>query len=230
MAGPVVIVDRSPQALAVTEFDGDPLVKVVRAEWSDHLMKWLGEADGADFLVPAPFQPHLLWTWLASELNAVPTAAPAGWALPYEAEGAGGVPFLSAAGWRCPATCVEPAHCPVLHAPRDWDLGDVLTEGALARGYGNLPVPPSHPRDRRYPGASGPGGARAVPRGGASGPGRDHLPLPRGDRRTHPGCSVTWGPGLTGVAQLAEHRSPKPRVEGSSPSARANPWSDPWGR
>jgi hypothetical protein len=135
VAGPVVIVDRSPQARAVVEFDGDPLVKVVRAEWSDHLMKWLGEADGADFLVPAPFQPHLLWTWLASELNAVPTPAPAGWALPYEVEGAGGVRFLSAAGWRCPATCVEPAHCPVLHAPRDWDLGDVLTEGALARGY-----------------------------------------------------------------------------------------------
>jgi hypothetical protein len=87
VAGPVVIVDRSPQARAVVEFDGDPLVKVVRAEWSDHLMKWLGEADGADFLVPAPFQPHLLWTWLASELNAVPTPAPAGWALPYEVEG-----------------------------------------------------------------------------------------------------------------------------------------------
>lgn len=133
--GPVVIVDRSSRARAVGEFGGDPLVKVVRAEWSAYLSEWLGRAAGPDFLVPSPFQPHLLWTWLAAELKAAAAPAPAGWALPYEVEGAGGVRFLSAAGWLCPATCVEPAHCPVLHAPRDWDLGDMLTEGALVRGY-----------------------------------------------------------------------------------------------
>ncbi|MBO0708084.1 MAG: hypothetical protein J2P43_15160 [Candidatus Dormibacteraeota bacterium] len=133
--GPVVVVDRSPAARCVAEFDGDPLVRVVRAEWSAFLGSWLGQADPADSLVPAPFQPHLLWTWLASELDLVPAPAPAGWALPYEVAGSEGTRFLSAAAWRCPATCVEPAHCPVLHGPRDWDLGDLLTQGALARGY-----------------------------------------------------------------------------------------------
>lgn len=135
LAKPVVVVDRSRDAAAVAEFAGDPLVTVVQAEWSDYLVQWLDRAAGADFLVPAPYQPHLLWAWLASQLEAAPVPAPGGWALPYEVEGADGVRFLSAAGWRCPATCVEPAHCPVLHAPRDWDLGDVLTEGAVARGF-----------------------------------------------------------------------------------------------
>ena len=36
---------------------------------------------------------------------------------------------------RCPATCVEPAHCPALHAARDWDLGDLIEAEAQARGY-----------------------------------------------------------------------------------------------
>lgn len=135
VAAPVVVVDRSPQARCVAEFGGDPLVQVATEDWSAYLDGWLGRADGGDFLVPAPFQPHLLWTWLASELDLVPAPAPAGWALPYEVAGMDGARFLSAAAWRCPATCVEPPHCPVLHAPRDWDLGDVLTDGALARGY-----------------------------------------------------------------------------------------------
>lgn len=133
--GPVVVVDRSPRARCVGEFEGDPGVRVVTAEWSAFLDRWLGRADPDDFLVPAPFQPHLLWTWLASELKSAPAPAPAGWRLPYEVAGEGGTRFLSAAAWLCPATCVEPAHCPVLHAPRDWDLGDVLTQGALGRGY-----------------------------------------------------------------------------------------------
>ncbi len=133
--GPIVIVDRSPQARCVAEFSRDPVVRVATAEWSAFLDRWLGVAGGMDFLVPAPFQPHLLWTWLGSELGAVPAPAPAGWALPYEVTGADGIRFLSAAAWRCPATCIEPAHCPVLHGPRDWDLGDRLVQGALARGY-----------------------------------------------------------------------------------------------
>lgn len=133
--GPVVVVDRSPRARCAAEFGGDPVVRVVTADWSAFLNAWLGGADPTDFLVPAPFQPHLLWSWLASELDLVPAPAPAGWALPYEVAGADGTRFLSAAAWRCPATCVEPAHCPVLHGPRDWDLADLLTQGALARGY-----------------------------------------------------------------------------------------------
>jgi len=133
--GPVLVVDRSPVARCVVEFGGDPVIEVARAEWSVFLAGWLEDAGQNDYLVPAPFQPHLLWAWLASELGAVPAPAPSGWALPYEVAGADGTRFLSAAAWRCPATCVEPGHCPVLHAPRDWDLGDLLIEGALERGH-----------------------------------------------------------------------------------------------
>jgi hypothetical protein len=30
---------------------------------------------------------------------------------------------------------VEPAHCPVLHAPRDWDLAEIIEQQARALGY-----------------------------------------------------------------------------------------------
>ncbi|MGH7910307.1 MAG: hypothetical protein ACREQM_05955 [Candidatus Dormibacteraceae bacterium] len=135
VVGPVVVVDRSPDAPACAEFRGDPLVSVEVGEWSAFLAGWLREADPTAHLVPAPFQPHLLWEWLGREIGAVGATAPSGWSLPYEVEDSSGARFLSAAAWRCPATCVEPAHCPVLHAPRDWDLGDLLEDGARARGY-----------------------------------------------------------------------------------------------
>ncbi|MBO0701844.1 MAG: hypothetical protein J2P38_02850, partial [Candidatus Dormibacteraeota bacterium] len=112
--GPVVVVDRSSRAPALAAFRGDPQVEVRTADWSVFLDRWLGGADPSDFLVPAPYEPHLLWTWLASQLHAAPAAAPEGWSLPYEVAGPDGTRFLSAAAWRCPATCVEPAHCPVL--------------------------------------------------------------------------------------------------------------------
>ncbi len=55
--------------------------------------------------------------------------------VPYEHPGLSGELYLSAAAWRCPATCIEPAHCPVLHAPRDWDLADIIEERAASLGY-----------------------------------------------------------------------------------------------
>lgn len=135
VGGPVVVVDRDPTCLAAQAFAGDPLVRLQVADWTDGLASWLARADAGDHLVPAPFQPHLLWSWLAAEAGLSPAPAPAGWALPYEVADASGTRFLSAAAWRCPATCVEPSHCPALHAPRDWNLGDVLTAGARERGY-----------------------------------------------------------------------------------------------
>jgi len=110
----------------VEEVDGDYLAAVG---------SWLAAAGPEDHLVPNPLQPHLLWTWLAAELGLAAGAAPAGWGMPYETTGSDGALYISAAAWTCPATCVEPAHCPVLHAPRDWDLGDMIEAGARERGY-----------------------------------------------------------------------------------------------
>jgi hypothetical protein len=133
----VVVVDRSPACAAAREFAGATEVTVVAAEWGAFLREWLGGggARAEDRVVPAPLTPHLLWDWLAAELRAERAPAPGGWGLPYEVEGRAGERFLSAAGWTCPATCVEPAHCPILHAPRDWDLADAIEERARELGY-----------------------------------------------------------------------------------------------
>jgi hypothetical protein len=134
--GPIAIVDRDPGCPAFVELGGEPFVRTVRADWGDFLREWLPAAAPGDHLVPAPFAPHLLWRWLAGELHARPSPAPRGWRLPYEVSVEdGAVVYVSAAGWRCPATCVEPDHCPALHAPRDWDLATILEDGALERGH-----------------------------------------------------------------------------------------------
>jgi hypothetical protein len=135
VAGPLAIVDRDPSCPAFAELGSLDGVEPVVEEWTSFLARWLPSAGAGDHLIPAPFAPHLLWSWLAAELGARPVAPPGGWGLPYEATGADGALFVSAAGWRCPATCIEPAHCPALHAPRDWDLADLLEAGAMARGY-----------------------------------------------------------------------------------------------
>jgi hypothetical protein len=135
LAGPIAIVDRDPACPAFSELNGLAFVEPVIEEWSSFLRRWLPAASGEDHLVPAPHAPHLLWSWLGHELGASPAAPPRGWGLPYEVTGPEGAVFVSAAAWRCPATCVEPAHCPALHAPRDWDLADLIETEAAARGY-----------------------------------------------------------------------------------------------
>jgi hypothetical protein len=134
-SAPLVVVDRNRACTAAREFAGVPEVTVVVEDWLEFLGRWLPRARPGDRLVPAPLAPHLVWEWMAGELGATPTEAPMGWGLPYEMAGSRGELFLSAAAWTCPATCVEPSHCPVLHAPRDWDLADVIERRATALGF-----------------------------------------------------------------------------------------------
>jgi hypothetical protein len=131
----LLVVDRDPRCAASSEFGRAPEVTLAIADWLSFLGDWLAAAGPDDHVVPAPLAPHLLWEWLASELGAERMEAPAGWRLPYEQAGRSGERYLSAAGWTCPATCVEPAHCPALHGPRDWDLSDLIEERAVALGY-----------------------------------------------------------------------------------------------
>lgn len=131
---PVAIVDRDRGCAAFSEFASEPLARLVPGDWLEFLRGWLRRAAASDVLIPAPLAPHLLWQWLAGELGAEAVAAPADWGLPFEMAGAGLDRYLSAAGWMCPATCVEPAHCPALHAPRDWDLAGIIEAGARERG------------------------------------------------------------------------------------------------
>ncbi len=133
LAAEVLVVDRDPECRAFRELAGG--VVPVLADWAAFLRVWLPSGGPDDHVIPAPLSPHLLWEWLAGEVGAAPADPPAGWRLPFEAPGPPGVRFLSAAAWTCPAACVEPAHCPVLHAPRDWDLASLLEAVARERGW-----------------------------------------------------------------------------------------------
>jgi hypothetical protein len=130
----LLVVDRNDRCPAFVEFAGAAEVALERGEWSDFLEGWMPQASTHDHLVPTPWAPHLLCEWLAKDLGAEIVEPPRGWRLPYEVA-VGNTVYLSAAAWSCPATCVEPAHCPALHAPRDWDLGDLIEAEAQARGY-----------------------------------------------------------------------------------------------
>ena len=131
--GEVTVVDRDPACTAFAELRDE--VHPVESDWLQFLRMWLASAGEDDRIVPAPIAPHLTWQWLGLELRAISVDVPRSWGLPYEHPGLGGELYLSAAAWRCPATCIEPAHCPILHGPRDWDLADIIEERAESLGY-----------------------------------------------------------------------------------------------
>jgi hypothetical protein len=135
----LLIVDRNPTCRARSAFAHEPLVRIVGADWSAFLQDDLdGQATTTtDQLVPAPFTPHLLFEWLVAaltrevtrwDIRRAPCALTLG--LPYEHSDAVGNRFISAADWRCPATCIEPARCPAIGAQRTWELGDIVRAGA----------------------------------------------------------------------------------------------------
>jgi hypothetical protein len=131
----LLVVDRNPDCAVARTLGSEPEVALFTDDWLAFLRVWLPEASPADHIVPNPLAPHLLWEWLAAELDCVELEAPRDWGLPYEWPGGQGEVFLSAAAWVCPTTCVEPAHCPALHAPRDWDLADLIEARAVELGY-----------------------------------------------------------------------------------------------
>jgi hypothetical protein len=135
----LVVVDRNPACRALAEFAGESLVRVVRADWATYLREELGACspDTDDRLVPAPFAPHLLCDWLLAIAQAAApdrtierVACELTLGLPFERGDVTGNRFISAAGWVCPATCIEPALCPAIRAPRTWELGDLVRAGA----------------------------------------------------------------------------------------------------
>lgn len=132
------VVDHNPACRALSEFAGEATVEIVRAEWAGFLKAYLDGLgpDTDDQIVPAPFAPHVLLGWLLETLQAdVPEttitrrACDLTFGLPYEHNDATGNRFISAAGWVCPATCIEPARCPAIRAERSWELGEIVRNG-----------------------------------------------------------------------------------------------------
>ncbi|HYC33754.1 MAG TPA: hypothetical protein VEB59_15805 [Gemmatimonadales bacterium] len=140
----LLVVDRDP-ACAVARTSGEHREVVVR-DWAEFFDEWLAadpESPGEpDAIVPSPLMPHLMYEWLLRRARdrwpgrAVQSRPlPVGPGTPYDRLAPDGTRYLSFADWLCPVHCIEPALCPVIRAPRTWEMGEALERltGHLAR-------------------------------------------------------------------------------------------------
>lgn len=136
----VIVVDRNPEC-TVAAMVPDAARELHRGEWSDFFDAWLGgEAGEGDAIVPSPLMPHLMFEWLERRarlrwpgraVERVSLDTPGG--TPYDVLHADGTRYLSYADWICPVHCIEPATCPVIRAPRSWEMREAVAELARRR-------------------------------------------------------------------------------------------------
>jgi hypothetical protein len=91
-------------------------------------------------IVPSPLMPHLMYRWLLRRarlrwpdrtVGTGPLEEMIG--TPYETTAPDLTRYVSFADWICPTHCIEPASCPVIKAPRTWEMSEAL-EKYLRRG------------------------------------------------------------------------------------------------
>jgi hypothetical protein len=137
----VIVVDRNPQC-SVAAMVPDDMRELRLAEWDDFFDGWLGgDAGDGDAIVPSPLMPHLMFEWLERRARArwpdrdvkrIPLDTPG--ETPYDVLHADGTRYLSYADWICPVHCIEPATCPMIRAPRSWEVREAVTELVHRRG------------------------------------------------------------------------------------------------
>ncbi len=140
----LLVVDRDPDCQARRELAPAADRELVPADWGDFLDDYLGrhrpggERLVPDVIVPSPLMPHLMYQWLVRRAQArwpgrtvetrpVPLAP----GTPYDTSAPDHTRYISFADWLCPTHCVEPALCPVIRAPRTWEMAEALED--LAR-------------------------------------------------------------------------------------------------
>lgn len=132
----LLVVDRDPRC-RVAGLPADPARELVVAEWGaffDRFLAGPGPASGPPaVIVPSPRMPHLMHEWLVRGARARwpdrvvesrPLDVPVG--TPYERTAPGGTRYVSFADWLCPVHCTEPATCPVIRAPRTWEMSEAV--------------------------------------------------------------------------------------------------------
>lgn len=140
----LLIVDRNPKCQVAHEMGDDPSCRLIVEEWGEFFDRFLGSAapqesnQPGDAIVPSPLMPHLMYQWLVGRARTLwpgrsiqTKAVPSGPGTPYDVTAPGDTRYVSFADWICPTHCIEPATCPVIRAPRTWEMGDALT--ALTR-------------------------------------------------------------------------------------------------
>jgi hypothetical protein len=143
----VLVVDRDPHCQFVREIGNRNTVSLVLRDWNDFFDDYLRDAGPSstgeqDTIVPSPLMPHLMYQWLVRQARKrwpgrlVETRPlPAGPGTPYDVGAPDGTRYVSYADWICPTHCIEPAVCPVIRAPRSWEMAEALesTTGRLDR-------------------------------------------------------------------------------------------------
>jgi hypothetical protein len=146
----VVVVDHDPACAAAGKGGLAEDFVLAARDWDDFLDEFLDRpapAAGApdDAIVPSPLMPHLMARWLERVAGQVggrvePLAAeqPAG--TPYEVLGQDGTRIVSHADWLCPTHGIEPHICPVIRAPRSWEMSDTIADYVRRRDRHTAPA------------------------------------------------------------------------------------------
>jgi hypothetical protein len=140
----LLIVDRNSECEFASRLGTGPFRRLVVEEWSAFFDRFLGTAtepapgEPGDAIVPSPLMPHLMSQWLLRRAQVrwpgrpiEICAPPTGPGTPYDVSAPDGTRYISYADWLCPTHCIEPALCPVIRAPRTWDIADALKRLSL---------------------------------------------------------------------------------------------------
>ena len=129
----LLVIDRDPACRFARELGPEEGHELVVEDWDRFFDRWLARDDdgSADAIVPSPLMPHLMFNWLSRRARARwpdrlvehrPLESDA--ETPYDRLAPDGTRYVSFADWLCPVHCIEPAICPVIRAPRTWEISD----------------------------------------------------------------------------------------------------------
>lgn len=135
----LLVVDRDPACRFARELGAAPDRELVSRDWAEFFDDWLptvpvpAPGEPPDAIVPSPLMPHLMYEWLARRARArwpgrvvEHRAIPVGPGTPYDVLAPDLTRYVSFADWLCPVHCIEPATCPVIRAPRTWEMSEAL--------------------------------------------------------------------------------------------------------
>jgi hypothetical protein len=135
----LLVVDRDANCRFSRELGENDTRQLVVQEWGDFFDRYLATVsppavgEAGDTIVPSPLMPHLMYQWLVRRAHlrwparAIETRpVPSGPGTPYDVSAPDGTRYVSFADWTCPTHCIEPAICPVIRAPRSWEMSDAL--------------------------------------------------------------------------------------------------------
>jgi len=137
----IMVVDRDPACRFTRELGDAPDCELVQEEWGAFFDRYLGSVpaagpeDSPDAIVPSPLMPHLMYEWLVRRARTrwpgrpvESRPVPEGPGTPYDVSAPDGTRYVSFADWLCPTHCIEPAICPVIRAPRTWEMSEAFEQ------------------------------------------------------------------------------------------------------